>query len=308
MNEKISVIMSVYNEEKEELQLAIESILKQTYSNFEFIIIIDNPNDKWREQFIRDLNDKRIILLKNEKNIGLPLSLNRGIEKASGTYIVRMDADDISEVWRLEKQIKFLKQNKLDLCGCNYISFCTGDDLVKVDMPKKNVQIEKMLKYQNCIAHPTWFGTREIFKKNDGYRNIHTCEDLDFLLRAQQNGFKMANVQEYLLKYRFNRKSISRTNAGKQKAISEYLCKQYKKGKIPTEKEICQYINTQEFGKKVKKYDEYINLKNGIKYNKNNKNIIQMIFYLNILITEIKNKIIKKIIEMRYKSDFNGQN
>lgn len=296
MNEKVSIIMSVYKEEKEELQMAIDSILKQTYSNFEFIIIIDNPNDNWREEYIKSLNDSRIKILKNEKNIGLPFSLNRGIDIASGIYIARMDADDISEKSRIEKQIEFLNKNNLDLCGTNFYYFYNGKDLEEANMPENNAQIKKMLKFQNCIAHPTWLGKREVFIKNKGYRNIHTCEDLDFLLRGQLLGVKMGNVQEYLLKYRFNTKGISRTNAGKQIVITEYLCKNYRNEKIISEKEVSKYINTKKFNQKAKRYDEYTRVKNSIKNDKNIRNIVQMFLYVDILFFSLKNKIVERLI------------
>ena len=296
MNEKVSIIMSVYNEEKEELKMAIDSILKQTYSNFEFIIIIDNPNDSWREEYIKNLDDSRIKILKNEINIGLPLSLNRGIDIASGVYIARMDADDISEKSRIEKQIEFLSKNNLDLCGTNYYFFYNGKNLEEANMPENNEQIKKMLKFQNCIAHPTWLGKREVFIRNKGYRNIHTCEDLDFLLRGQLSKVKMGNVQEYLLKYRFNTKSISRTNAGKQNMLTEYLCKNYRNKKQISEKEINEYISTKKFSKKAKRYDEYTRLKNRIKNDRNIRSIIQMILYTDFLFLKFKNKIIENLI------------
>ncbi len=102
--------MSTYNETVEELKKAIDSILTQTFKNFEFIIILDNPQNYEHKKVINEYlsKDKRIIFLINESNIGLAASLNEGIENAKGDYIARMDADDISMPNRLEKEYNYL--------------------------------------------------------------------------------------------------------------------------------------------------------------------------------------------------------
>ncbi len=113
----ISVIMSTYNEENMLIRQAVESILNQTYSEFEFIIVLDNPKNIEIANLIQEYasRDKRIVILKNEKNLGLVKSLNKALEISKGEYIMRMDADDISEKDRIEKEYKFLKENNLDL-------------------------------------------------------------------------------------------------------------------------------------------------------------------------------------------------
>ena len=110
---KISVIMSVYNEKKEWLQMSINSILNQSFKNFEFIIVLDNPDNielkAVLEQFAA--KDSRIKLIYNKKNMGLVYSLNSALKVAKGEYIARMDADDISELDRLEVQYNYFEQN-----------------------------------------------------------------------------------------------------------------------------------------------------------------------------------------------------
>src|SRR3990170_6306785 len=105
MNPEITVLMSVYNGERF-LREAIESILNQTYRDFEFLIINDGSTDSSRE-IILSYNDPRIRLIDNELNIGLTRSLNKGLRLARGKYIARQDADDISFRKRLEKQVAF---------------------------------------------------------------------------------------------------------------------------------------------------------------------------------------------------------
>ena len=108
----ISVIMSVYNTNKSFLAEAIESILNQTYPNFEFIIIDDNSTDgslSIIEQYMS--KDDRIVLIKNKTNIGLTKSLNKGLKLAKGQYIARMDADDVSLPDRFKQQIEYMENN-----------------------------------------------------------------------------------------------------------------------------------------------------------------------------------------------------
>ena len=104
---KVSVIMSAFNEEIEYIQLAIDSILNQTFKDFEFIIILDNPSNETLKNYLisRKQEDCRIKFYANEKNIGLANCLNKGISLAKGDLICRMDADDISLPNRLEIQV-----------------------------------------------------------------------------------------------------------------------------------------------------------------------------------------------------------
>lgn len=107
---KATVLMSVYNTPKEQLKESIESILKQTYQEFEFLIINDGA-DKECTELIESYKDERIEVIQNEENIGLAKSLNKGLEIANGKYIIRMDADDISHPTRIEKQIKYADEH-----------------------------------------------------------------------------------------------------------------------------------------------------------------------------------------------------
>lgn len=106
MQPKVTVLMAEYNTKEEELRQSIESILNQTYKNFEFIIIDDFSEDK-SMQIIKSYNDDRIKIYRNDKNIGLAESLNRGIKLASTDFIIRMDTDDIALEDRIEKQVEF---------------------------------------------------------------------------------------------------------------------------------------------------------------------------------------------------------
>lgn len=114
----VSVIMSNYNTPEEFLREAIESILNQTYTNFEFIIIDDCSTDSSLD-IIKSFNDDRIIIIENKINIGITKSLNKGLATAKGEFIARMDADDICLPERLEKQVRYMKEHpQFIVCGC----------------------------------------------------------------------------------------------------------------------------------------------------------------------------------------------
>lgn len=142
---KISVIMSVYNG-MPYLKEAVQSILKQTFKDFEFIVVNDaSTDDSW--QYLKGLNDKRIKLIINEKNLGLATSLNDGIKIAKGNFIARMDADDVSKPDRLEVQYKFLTKNpEIDLCGSwADIIDEKGKIVAEKKYPVKNLDIKRVL-------------------------------------------------------------------------------------------------------------------------------------------------------------------
>lgn len=299
--ELVSVIMAVYKENKEILSLAIESILNQTYTNIEFVIILDNPGGKEQIECIQKYSDKRIKLFINEKNIGLVKSLNKGLELATGRYIARMDADDISIVERIEKQIAFLKKYNYDLCGSHIQNFYDNENQKVWRCPINPNSIKKVLRFQTAIGHPAWFGKREVFDTLEGYREIFACEDYDFLLRATQKGFLLSNVPEILLKYRLNPMSISRTNSGKQELIKRFLAKNYRKNKIVKLSELEEYVNSNKYKRNLEKTIKYTKIKEERNRNISNKfnyyiNTFKMFLFIKDVIVDIKNKIYYKYI------------
>ena len=139
----VTVLMPVYNA-SEFLRKTMESILDQTYKNFEFLIINDGSKDD-SVQIIESYIDKRVRLVHNEENIGLIKTLNKGIELARGKYIVRMDADDIAELNRIEIQVNYMeKNNDVAVAGSNGIMFLSKKPLVKkpTDFPTKYSEIK----------------------------------------------------------------------------------------------------------------------------------------------------------------------
>lgn len=235
-NQKISVIMSTYNEKKEEIDRAIISILNQSYSNLEFIIVCDNPSNMSLIQNLTDWEnkDKRIHLIFNDQNIGLTASLNKALDVVSGVYVARMDADDESLPERLEEQKKFLEKKCLDLVGC-YIECVNekGELIYKLqNMPTVPKEVKRKIHISNPIAHPTWLGKKEVFINNKGYRNIPYAEDYDFLLRANSKDVQLGNLNKILFRYTMRSDSISNKNGLKQYLISRKLIELAKQNEI----------------------------------------------------------------------------
>lgn len=242
----ISVIMSTYKEDERLLRESIESILNQTYRDFEYIIILDYPDNDVHKSVIEEyaIKDDRIHFYINETNMGLTDSLNRGLSLCHGEYIARMDADDISLPDRLERQMKYLEKNHYDLIGgITEMINENGSLLYSIkNVPTDPKKINKALRYSQCIAHPTWLGKKEVFEKNAGYRHMPLCEDYDFTLRAVLNGFVISNLNEPVLKYRMTSNSISRSNLFEQYLYMSYITNEYKNNCIASVDKAYAYV------------------------------------------------------------------
>ena len=212
----ISVLMACYREKEEWLCEAIDSIRNQTERDWELIIIQDDPNNKNHSRILDAYagDDSRIKWFPNKENQGLTASLNRALKIAKGEYIARMDADDVSLPNRFKRQKQYLEEKGYDLIG-GYTQFIDEEGnrgFLVTSIPKDHRQIEKRVRYNNCIPHPAWFGRRILFEQLNGYRQIPHCEDYDFTLRALKVGAKLGNLPELILYYRNTKGSISRSN------------------------------------------------------------------------------------------------
>lgn len=218
--------MSVYNEEPEWLIKSIDSILNQTYSKIDFIIVLDNPsNNQLKDILLKYASqDNRIRLLINKKNVGLVKSLNKALQYCQGDYIARMDADDISHPDRLFKQLEYLQQNSLDLIGCNVNLF---NDIEGVFFTTDKLRTHKFLTSLLAagtigIVHSTFFARREVYDVLHGYKMCLHAEDQEFLARVIVNKFKVGNIPETLLDCRYHAKSVTKTNAIYTYKMSSY--------------------------------------------------------------------------------------
>lgn len=237
MSPLVSVIMSVYQEPDGFIKASIESILRQSMSDFEFIIIQDDPLNEWVASLLSGYarKDRRVECLRNEKNIGLALSLNRGLQIAQGKYIARMDADDISLPERLQKQFSFLEKNpEISLVGTSVVLIDGEGKTLQYLANPVDLQSLKIsfLKGATPCFHPTWFFRKELLNILAGYRNLPVGQDYDFLARLLASGLKISNLNEPLVKYRDH---FGRTRYREnilQIRFGEYIRRGFEKGLI----------------------------------------------------------------------------
>lgn len=238
----ISILLPVYNGEPF-LKDCIDSLLCQTFPQFELIIVNDGSTDD-SEKIIQSYNDARIVYFKNEVNKGLIYTLNRGIEEAKGTYIVRMDADDICRPNRLEVQKKWM-----DAHTNTSVAACFSDFIDERNKPsgfyeldRKTVtakEIKNKLPYQNCITHPSVIGRSSVFKTYKYSVNQKNIEDYDLWLRLAGDGKIIEKIPQPLLLYRIHPSSVTQTKLQKTNFFlkhfhckRKYLAGRIKKGKI----------------------------------------------------------------------------
>ncbi len=205
--------MSVYNGAKY-LREAIDSVLTQSMADFEFLIVNDGSMDNSLE-IIKSYNDARIILLDNEKNLGLIASLNKGLAVARGKYLARFDADDICCSNRLEEQYNFLENNP-DIAVCGSWAEIIDENGKAVDHynypPLENKAIKKYLFWHNPFIHPTVMVRREILAAAGGYnKKFKHIEDYELWTRVLAK-FQGANIPQTLIKYRRHSGGITKKN------------------------------------------------------------------------------------------------
>ncbi|MFH0892342.1 MAG: glycosyltransferase family 2 protein [Candidatus Falkowbacteria bacterium] len=235
---KVTVLMPVYNAAKY-LNEAIDSILGQTFKDFELLIIDDGSTDLSRE-IIESYKDKRIRLVINETNLRLIATLNKGISLAQGEYIARMDADDISLPKRLEKQVAFMDKNpKIGVCGTWVKTF--GESTGVNRYYTKSDDIKAGFLFNTQMAHPSVIFRASLFREHKLCFNpdfIH-AEDYEFWTRISPITV-FANLNEILLLYRITRDNISNKHADTQgKNANQIRVRELKKlGLEPSEKEL----------------------------------------------------------------------
>ena len=227
----ISVIMSVYNEKSIYVEKAIDSILNQTYSDLEIVIVLDLPDNETLLRILKEYThkDARVKLLINDRNIGLAMSLNRAIEVAHGEYLARMDADDISKPERLERELEYLINNGLDVVSCVADKIDENGNVWGEIKPFNNRPevIKDLLEIQNVIIHPTVLMRTDIIKSVGGYRNFPSCQDYDLWLRLITNNYKIGIINENLFQFRKHRDSVTATRRYNQILNEKYIREMY---------------------------------------------------------------------------------
>lgn len=210
-NPAISVLMPAYNAEKY-ISPAIESILSQTFSNFELILIDDYSTDStWAIIRKFQKKDKRIIAMRNKKNLKLSTTLNLAIHIARGSYLARMDADDWSYPDRLEKQHKYMETHRSVgiLGGSMEIIKEDGTLIGKREYEKDDKNIRQNIFWYSPFSHPLVMIRHSILKKIGFYNSqFNPAEDYELYFRIGSIS-KFANLSDVLLKYRIISKSMT---------------------------------------------------------------------------------------------------
>ena len=209
----ISVIMSVYNDENN-VANAIQSILDQTFDDFEFLIIDDCSTDNTYEEMTKFVNDSRVKLYVNEENIGLTKSLNKLIEESSGKYIFRQDSDDISFNNRLDEQIKILETKDVKTCTTRAIDINNNKIIPGLSswIPKKIT-----MKFKNPYIHGTLAIEKLLLNSIGNYsEDFYYSQDFRLYLDLLQKNEKIYEIKKPLYKLNTSN-NISTLNKDEQK-------------------------------------------------------------------------------------------
>ena len=232
---KVSVLMPVYNTKEEYLREAIESILNQTFTDFEFLILDDCPKNN-REKIVKSFNDCRIKYFKNDKNMGITPSRNKLLKMARGEYLAVMDHDDISLPKRFEKQVEFLDTHpRVGVVGCQYMRIVSHKQNA---YPIKHSGIVNGILQGSCfILHPASMIRKQVLLKNNvEYEEMYSpCED--FMLWARLIKYtKFYNLPEILFQYRDHSENTSSLQAKlmaiKGQEVLRFIHREYPKSLI----------------------------------------------------------------------------
>lgn len=215
----VSVILPVYNSEKY-IGLAMQSVLDQSFRDFE-LIVIDDASSDGTLQGVQSFKDERIQIVRKERNTGLTISLNQGIALARGKYIARMDADDISLPGRLERQVRFLEDNPgYGLCGSWVKTVGERAGVVK-KYPLTHEDIVVGLLVGSPFCHPSVMLRKQVLETNQLQYDpsMEPAEDYSLWVQLMQYT-KACNLPEILLHYRVHPFQVSRERIGQQRELS----------------------------------------------------------------------------------------
>ena len=272
----VSIIMSTLNTKEEYLKQAVNSILNQTYSNFEFIIIVDGGED---DKILEEFKDNRIKIIKHKNSEGLTKSLNEAIEICQGKYIARMDSDDISLKNRIKIQVKYMeKRTEIDMTATFYKEFGKKTKTV-IECFNKPKQIDSKLFYTNMISHPSIMFKRDFLIKNNIKYNERYIYSQDFELWTRIS--KIGNITiipKFGLAYRIHDNQISSGKSQKQSELYYQVLKRNLE-ELEIEEENIKYmlmLNSRNTDIDIEGIDKFIKL--AINKNKEIKRYNERIF------------------------------
>ena len=222
---EISVLMSIYAESADAIAISVESILNQTFANFEFIIVNDNPARADTLKIVDKLStkDERIQVLTNDRNRGLGYALNAAIQCSRADIVARMDTEDISFPERFTKQISFMKAHPdVDLLFTQWIDLNEYDEMI-VRQPRRKdfININRSFFTKSLLMHPTLVARKEVLLDNP-YPEMGRPEDIVLWLQLMRKGYTFDVIEEPLYRYRIDKINVAQRYA-KIKQGSENL-------------------------------------------------------------------------------------
>lgn len=216
----ISVVMATYNEEPVIVGKAIQSILDQTYKNFELLIFDDSTKEDTKEKIDSYAAVPRVKVFRENKRVGFVKSLNKGLNEARGKYIARMDGDDYSLPIRFQKEVDFLEQNPDIAVVGGQINIMNEEDQITSSRhyPLGGTKLYMFSCFRNPLAHPTIMMRESLVQKGFYYdESLKMSEDLDFWLRLLNAGYHIANLPDIVLNYRVQSNFTEKRSSRKQR-------------------------------------------------------------------------------------------
>ena len=205
-NPMVSVVMATFNEPPKYVSLAIESILTQSYQNFELLIADDSTKPETIAAIDKYSGDSRVQILRETSRLGFVLSLNKCLKLSKGEFIARMDGDDISISTRFEKQVeRLLNDATIDVLGGNTRLFIGNTDncIGEKRYPQKGFSLRLRTIFRSPVSHPTVMFRRSIIDAGFQYdESFKKAEDIDFWLKLMKNHYKFENLDDFLLNFR----------------------------------------------------------------------------------------------------------
>lgn len=204
----VSVICP-YFKKKRFIDKSINSVLNQSYINIEVIIVYDDNNlADYNFLLEKYKKNKNIRILKNKKNFGAGVSRNKGIEISNGEYLAFLDADDIWDKKKIEKQLSFMIKNNLQISHTSYEIINDNDQVIGKRLAKNFINYKSLLKSCN-IGLSSVMVKKSILKNDLFFPNIKTKEDFVLWLKLLKNNYKIIAYTEYLTKWRKTKNSLS---------------------------------------------------------------------------------------------------
>lgn len=284
---KVSVIMPVYNGGKH-LGEAIQSILDQSFRDFELIIINDGSTDN-SEQIILGYNDPRIQYVKNNENLRLIKTLNKGLDLARGEFIARMDQDDIANPERFTKQVSIFENNHdVGVCGTWFTFFGDQKERTVIQHPQTHDAIKIHLLGHSTLGHPTVMMRKSAIKNLRYDEQYQAAEDYEFWVRLSTIT-KMYNIPESLLDYRMHTTNMTVLEDSTQSKTSDKIrtdqLRRLDVIPVENESEYCCLLFTSKYVKSISELElkKIIRFANNLEKANNRKKIYESVLLHNTM-------------------------